>query len=136
MRVNDKQRNYLVNNQYSDIGLMSSLFYFHDTINNRLKYWFNKNFFSNNVPNDDTVSDHAVWFLLLYIDSTSEKFSSICKDINIKLTFFSDNKLNRFIKGALPKFDNKNVIYKICCKNCDVSYVRQTCRKFSSRSES
>ena len=75
-------------------------------------------------------------FLLPYIDSTSEKFSLICKDTNIKLAFFSDNKLNRFIKvqkDALSKFDNKNVVYKICCKDCDASYVGQTCRKLSSR---
>ena len=69
-----------------------------------------KKIFSNNVPNDDTVSDRVSWFFLSYIDSTSEKFSSICKDTNVKLTFYSDNKLNRCIKvqkDALPKFDNK-----------------------------
>jgi len=81
---------------------------------------------------------------LVYLDfcyhiliSMSEKFSSICdKDTNIKFAFFSDNKLNRFIKvqkDALPKFDNKNIVYKICCKDCDASYVGQTCRKLSSR---
>jgi len=71
-----------------------------------------------------------------YINSTSEKFLLIYKDTNIKLAFFSDNKLNRFIKiqkDAFPKFDNKNVIYKICCEDCETSYVGQTCRKFSNR---
>jgi len=33
-----------------------------DTINSRLKYWCNKKIFSNNVPNDDTVSDRVSWF--------------------------------------------------------------------------
>ena len=65
-----------------------------------------------------------------------QKFSSICKDTDIKLAFSSDTKLNRFIKvqkDPLPKFDNKNVVYKICCKKCDAFNVGQTCRKLSSR---
>jgi len=78
------------------------------TRSSRLKYWYNKKFFSNSATNVDT--DRVSWFLLPYIDSTSEKFSPICKDIDIKLAFFNDNKLNRFIKvqkDTLPKFDNK-----------------------------
>ena len=69
-----------------------------DTINSCLKYWCNKKFLSNNVTNDDTDSDRVSWFLLLYIDSTSEKFSPICKNTDIKLAFIGNNKLNRFIK--------------------------------------
>ena len=104
-----------------------------NTINIRLKYWFNKKLFSNNIPNDDIIMYLDFCY---HINSMSEKFLSICKDINIKLAFFSDNKLNRFIKvqkDALSKFGNKNVIYKICCKDCDASYMGQTYRKLSSR---
>ena len=76
----------------------------------------NKKFLNNNATNNGTDNDRVSWFLLPYIDSMLEKFSSICKDTDIKLAFFSDNKLNRFIKvqkNAFLKFDNKNDLYDL-----------------------
>jgi len=49
-----------------------------------------------------------------------KNFFTIMKNINIKLPFFNLNKLNKFIKiqkNTLPKFSNKNVMYKISCKD-------------------
>jgi len=46
------------------------------------------------------------------------------------------NTFGRFIKVQKDKntlFDNNNVIYKICCKDCDASYVGQTKRKLKTR---
>ena len=69
--------------------------------------------------------------VLPYVPSMTEKFFTIIKNINVKLSFFSLNKLNKFIKvqkDILSKFSNKNVVYKIPCKDCD-AYVGQKGRK-------
>jgi len=45
---------------------------------------------------------------------TSEKFKNIIKDLNIKLAFYSLNKMNKFIKvykDVLPIESKKNVMY-------------------------
>ncbi|KYN15805.1 hypothetical protein ALC57_11960 [Trachymyrmex cornetzi] len=47
---------------------------------------------------------------------------------NIK--FIINTLLNN---DVLPKFDNKNVLYKLFCKDCDATYVGQTYRKLSTR---
>jgi len=54
----------------------------------------------------------------------------------MKLAFFNLNKLRRFIKvhkDILPKESNKNVVYKIECKNCNATYVGQIGRKLKTR---
>jgi len=84
-----------------------------------------------NVTNDTANEEHPPWFVLPYVPSISEKFFTIIKNINVKLFFFSLNKFNKFIKvqkDTLPKFSNKNVVYKIPCKDCD-AYVGQKGRK-------
>jgi len=56
---------------------------------------------------------------------------------NVKLAFFSLNKLNHGIikaqKDILPNYLKKNIVYKICCKNCDASYVGQTSIQLKTR---
>jgi len=52
------------------------------------------------------------------------------------MPFFSLHKLGRIIKAqkdTLPIGFNKNVVYKLNCKNCDVSYVGQTKRRLNTR---
>jgi len=52
------------------------------------------------------------------------------------MAFFSLNELGRIIKAQknpLPIGHNKNVVYKLCCKNCNVSYIRQTKRRLNTR---
>jgi len=42
------------------------------------------------------------------------------------LFFYSLNKLEGIIKAhknILPKLSNKDVVYKICCKECNATYV-------------
>jgi len=36
-------------------------------------------------------------------------------------------------KDHLPIGMNKNVVYKLACKNCDVTYVGQTKRKLNTK---
>jgi len=48
----------------------------------------------------------------------------------------SSNKLGKMIKAQkddIPIGCNKNVVYKLDCKNCDVAYIGQTKRKLHTR---
>jgi len=52
------------------------------------------------------------------------------------MAFFSLQKLGRIIraqKDTLPISLNKSVVYKLNCKNCDVSYVGQIKRRLKIR---
>jgi len=70
-------------------------------------------------------------FLVIpYIKPISEKIMSIINKSEITVGFRCLNKLNRFIKihkdqNQSPMHYITNVIYKICCKDCDAFYVRQ-----------
>jgi len=66
----------------------------------------------------------------------ADKFQNIANMIKAKLAFFSVNKLGRVIraqKDLLPIGFNKNIIYKLNCKNCDATYIGQTKRRLSTR---
>ena len=57
-----------------------------------------ENHTNDNSDNEENVNMFYD-FLLLYTSSTAEKFSTINKNANVKITIFqSCNKLNRFIK--------------------------------------
>jgi len=80
------------------------------------------------------IKKDGLWFHL-FINWT-EKFKNISKILKTKLAFFSLHKLNRIVKSQkdkLPIGMNKNVVYKLTCKNCDVAYVGQTKRKLNTR---
>jgi len=65
-------------------------------------------------------------FLIPYSLIIESKCRTICKEENLKLAYYNNNKLNKFIrihKDKLPKNVNKNVVYNISCRDCDVSYV-------------
>lgn len=71
-----------------------------------------------------------------FIDSLSNKFRGITKNINSRLTFYSINKLGNFIKvhkDSLQNTSKRNVVYKILCKDCDASYVGQTGRQLNTK---
>ncbi|KYN36141.1 hypothetical protein ALC56_09516 [Trachymyrmex septentrionalis] len=106
-----------------------------NNINSRLKILFQKlRMKENDVVSDDADEEHPPWFILSYVPPISEKFFMIIKNINVKLSFFSLNKLNKFIKVQKDtKFSNKNVMYKIPCKDCDAAYVGQIGRKLFTR---
>ena len=66
-------------------------------------------------------------FLIPYsLTLIESKCRTICKEENLKLAYYNNNKLNKFIrihKDKIPKNANKNVVYNISCRGCDVSYV-------------
>jgi len=56
--------------------------------------------------------------------------------INKKLAYFSLHKLGWIVKthkDSLSVDSNKNVVYKLTCKNCDAYYVGQIKRRLSTR---
>ena len=62
----------------------------------------------------------------LFLPCIYNKFKSIVKNHNVKLSFFSLNKFDRIIKAqkdVLSHDSKKNIVYKIKCKNCNASYV-------------
>jgi len=86
--------------------------------------------------NDDlTDEDRKRWFVIPFIYKLTDKFKNIAKILKTKQAFFSLQKLNRIVKVQkdLPIGMNKNVVYKLACKNCDVVHVGQTKRKLNTR---
>ncbi|XP_071652241.1 uncharacterized protein [Temnothorax longispinosus] len=71
-----------------------------------------------------------------YLKDTSEIITSaVIKSENF-VGYRILNKLNSIIKVQKDKSaqsSKNNVIYKICCKNCDASYVGQTKRQLRTR---
>jgi len=90
-----------------------------------LKNLFNKRTKKQNL-NNTTDDDHKGWFLIPFIPKLTEKFKKIANNLKTKLAFFSLNKLGRMIKAQKDNVltgCNKNVVYKLDCKNCDVAYI-------------
>ncbi|KYQ54027.1 hypothetical protein ALC60_07061, partial [Trachymyrmex zeteki] len=81
------------------------------------------------VSNDEDSLVKTPWFLMPYNSINAEKFITICRNENLKPAFYSNNKLNKFIKvqkDALPTISNKNMVYKIECKDCDATSTKYT----------
>lgn len=102
----------------------------------RLKWLFHKNNNLFHTQNDSKVKEREKYFTISFINGISDKFRWILKDYNTKISFFSINKLNNFIKvhkDILPRSSCSDVVYHIKCKNCDASYVGQTSRQLHTR---
>jgi len=106
-----------------------------DTIHSRLKNLFKKRTKKQNLNNTND-DGYKGWFLIPFIPKLTDKFKNIVKIIKSRLAFFSVNKLGKIIrahKGPLQLDSNKNVVYKLSCKNCDATYIGQTKRRLSTR---
>jgi len=118
--------------------LLHSSFIF-DTINSRLKYLLRKRDFISEKKKKRNImnaSYNTPWFTVLYLSKFADKFKEIIRGLDTRLSFYSLNKLGGIIKAhkdILPKLSNKDVVYKLCCKNCDASYVGQTSRQLKTR---
>ncbi|KAL6416960.1 hypothetical protein ACFW04_014754 [Cataglyphis niger] len=88
-----------------------------------LKYLFNNHNKNNHSPSDEikeTIRKEK-FFTIPYVPSISERFKSIKKDLDVRLSYFSLNKYHQI------------AIYKINCDNCYASYVGQTGRQLQTR---
>jgi len=102
----------------------------------RLKSLFNKQ--TKKQITENTNKERTNWFVIPFIKKVTEKFKNISGGLKLKLAFYSLNKLERIIKAqkdTLPTKCNKNVVYKLSCKDnchCDATYVGQTKRKLNT----
>jgi len=106
-----------------------------DTISMRLKSLFKKR---TKKQNADNINDEGRkgWFVLPFIPKVTENFKHITNILNTKIAYYSLNKLGWIVKPQkdnLPIDSNKNVVYRLCCKNCNASYVGQTKRRLTTR---
>lgn len=103
-------------------------------LHERLKYLCYR---VNSNPNDEEHREESVsYFTIPYVPLISEQFKRITKDLNVKLSYRSLNKMNSFIKvhkDSCPLSSRQNVVYRINCKDCDASYVGQTKRQLNTR---
>jgi len=107
-----------------------------NTIFNRIKKLINnKTKKQIDIQNNEEVKR---WFVMPFIPNLTEKFQNIANFLKSKLAFFSLHKLDRVIraqKDMLPVGHNKNVVYKLSCKDCNMVYVGQTKRRLNTRIE-
>ena len=143
------------------IGLIDRVFYlshptFHSKnfkyiidilLNNSYPLWFIFKIFqeriktlihkSNNISEKVINTDPSPsFFTVPFVPTLSERFKDITKDLNVRISYFSLNKLNRYIKvhkDSLCNSSQCNVVYKINCANCNASYVGQTGRQLHTR---
>jgi len=112
------------------------------TINKRLKNLFNNKLSLNTnkitVPKkpDETYIETIKYFVIPYIHNMSEITASLINKSNLKIVFRSLNKISKKIRIHKDQTEHthiKNVVYKIHCKDCDVSYVGQNKKQLRTR---
>ncbi|XP_018398305.1 PREDICTED: uncharacterized protein LOC108776248 [Cyphomyrmex costatus] len=94
---------------------------------------------SNNTINDNSNNNNNVkkkYMVLPFIQGITHAVTNMFNKSLYKIGYRCLNKLDMFIKTLKDKKEiasNNNVVYKIPCKNCDITYVGQTKRKLSTR---
>jgi len=103
-----------------------------NTINRRLKKLFVTKR-ADMIP--ASISNHEKKVIVFpYIKSITEMMTSTINKSQHIIGYL--NKLNKFVKthkDREPRSSNNNVIYKISCKNCEVTYVSQTKRQLKTK---
>ena len=82
------------------------------------------------------MADNEQKFISLpYIKGTSETLKPIFATHKIKCSFSSKKTLPKHLSKPkdLVGLDKKSVVYKIPCKDCNVSYIGETKRSFEVR---
>lgn len=103
-----------------------------NTINDRLKFLFDKTLCSSRLQAlsgemvvDSERKPSKTFFPIPCLPKISESFKRVLNNYTI-LSFIGNNRLSRFIKvlkDPLPLSSLSNVVYKIHCNDCDVTYV-------------
>jgi len=73
-----------------------------------------------------------------YVEGVSERFTRVLKQYNISTATKPHNTLRNLLvhpKDKREPHNSTDVIYSIPCKNCNLSYIGETGRKFGKRVE-
>ena len=90
----------------------------------------------NDQQSDDAADDEQKFISLPYIKGTSETLKCMFATHKIKCSFYFKETLRKHLSKPkdLVELDKKsNVVYKIPCKDCNVSYIGETKRSFKVR---
>ena len=111
-----------------------------------IDHYFKKNFLENLNINSDidqnnntnsNTNNYKDIIVLPLIPRISKKLQHTLRNkCNMKTVFRTPFKLNKIIKTGkdpLKRCNNKNLVYKINCKNCPITYVGQTKRLLKTR---
>lgn len=121
--------NILINNNYP-------LEFIFQTLHNRLKFLIHNSNTIVKTPDKENVDVSFKFFIVPYVPLISDGFKSLARDIGIRMSYVSLNKLHCFIKvqkDKLFRLSSRNVMYRIDCNNYDASYVRQMGRQLQIR---
>jgi len=100
-----------------------------NTINRRIKYLLTRQF-----QRINSAAENKVFFTIPFLQTISNQFSHILKDPRTRLLFYSLKIYHiKVHKDVLPTQSQKNVVYKLACKDCDATYVGQTSRQLKTR---
>jgi len=126
-----QKRNFeiIINNLQTNNYPTSFIF---NSINRRIKYLKEKNFDKIKNINDNKNS----YCVIPFTKGVSNKFSHILAKYDIKTAFFGNNKLDQIIKTGKDQLNvtqQRNVVYRISCTQCNMTYVGQTKRQLKTR---
>jgi len=108
-------------------------------INRRIKKLLNKKSAHKDAIDNvthDVNANSKKFFVTPYIRNISETTATLINKTEFTIGYRCLNNLKNFVKAHKDKTDfntNNNIIYKICCKNCDASYIGQTTRHLKTR---
>ena len=88
------------------------------------------------INNVDKNNNENTFMAIPYVEGLSEIVVSEIKKSNVIVGYRKLKSLNGFIKAQKDRNEhnnNSNVIYKLCCNDCDATYVGQTKRQLRTR---
>lgn len=91
-----------------------------------------KQFYTHHTQND---CKNKKWFAINYVSGMSNKISNNFRKLGINCISVNKNNLAKVLvnnKEKSPK-NQKSGIYKICCNECDATYIGQTGRSLQNR---
>jgi len=103
-----------------------------DIIKSLINKNLNKVRLSKRLIKQKQLNGSRFYTLVIFLKNSKR---SLCLQ-KLKLAYHNLNKLSKFIKvhkDPLSNLQKKNVVYKICCNDCDASYVAQTEKLLKTR---